>query len=243
MNNAGMTGALVLIGAGLFVNVFMMNTSTVQAVTAPHAVGVFGDMEPPKRENLQRSLGSQPDCYAVGAQVTWAVFDPQIHPIDLIRGSENLECFYQQTSSADLDGDGFMELRNVDDPGFSYSNGNARYNPFTVLRTTPDGIALEVVLEIETNLQYWKDLTGLEDLVYIYASPAGFFDVNRDGLPDALMLVRASSGAVGDFQEYIGFFWYRNQLAPPDDRMAADVNNDGQVNGADLTIVLSKWTG
>ena len=34
MNNAGMTGALVLIGAGLFANAFMGNTQTVQAVPA-----------------------------------------------------------------------------------------------------------------------------------------------------------------------------------------------------------------
>ena len=46
MNNAGMTGALVLIGAGLFANAFMGNTQTVQAVPAPAAVAVHGDVEP-----------------------------------------------------------------------------------------------------------------------------------------------------------------------------------------------------
>ena len=46
MNNAGMTGALVLIGAGLFANAFMCNTQTVQAVPAPAAVAVQGDVEP-----------------------------------------------------------------------------------------------------------------------------------------------------------------------------------------------------
>ena len=46
MNNAGMTGALVLIGAGLFANAFMGNTQTVQAVPAPAAVAVQGDGEP-----------------------------------------------------------------------------------------------------------------------------------------------------------------------------------------------------
>ena len=46
MNNAGMTGALVLIGAGLFANAFMGNTQTVQAVPAPAAVAVRGDVEP-----------------------------------------------------------------------------------------------------------------------------------------------------------------------------------------------------
>ena len=38
MNNAGMTGALVLIGAGLFTNAFMANTPTVQAVPTCVAV-------------------------------------------------------------------------------------------------------------------------------------------------------------------------------------------------------------
>ena len=38
MKNAGMTGALVLIGAGLFTNAFMANTPTVQAVPASVAV-------------------------------------------------------------------------------------------------------------------------------------------------------------------------------------------------------------
>ena len=46
MNNAGMTGALVLIGAGLFANAFMGNTQTVQAVPASAAVVVQGDVEP-----------------------------------------------------------------------------------------------------------------------------------------------------------------------------------------------------
>ena len=35
MNNVGMTGALVLIGAGLLANAFMGNTQTAQAVPAP----------------------------------------------------------------------------------------------------------------------------------------------------------------------------------------------------------------
>ena len=46
MKNAGMTGALVLIGAGLFANAFMGNTQPVQAVPAPATVAVHGDVEP-----------------------------------------------------------------------------------------------------------------------------------------------------------------------------------------------------
>ena len=38
MNNAGITGALVLIGAGLFTNAFMAKTPTVQAVPVSVAV-------------------------------------------------------------------------------------------------------------------------------------------------------------------------------------------------------------
>ena len=46
MNNAGMTGALALIGAGLFANAFIGNPQTVQAVPASAAVVVQGDVEP-----------------------------------------------------------------------------------------------------------------------------------------------------------------------------------------------------
>ena len=46
MKNAGMTGALVLIGAGLFANAFMANTPTVQAVPAVAPLAVQGGVEP-----------------------------------------------------------------------------------------------------------------------------------------------------------------------------------------------------
>ena len=46
MKNAGMTGALVLIGAGLFANAFMDNAQTVQAVSASAGVSLPGGLEP-----------------------------------------------------------------------------------------------------------------------------------------------------------------------------------------------------
>jgi hypothetical protein len=150
--------------------------------------------------------------------------------------------FYFKHDSVDLDGDGFTELTNSNSPGFGITFGGENYYTFSVLLNTPDGVALETVLEIETDLQYWEELTGLEGITSIEALVEGYFDVDRDGLPDALMLLRASTEPALGFQQYTGFFWYRNQLTPPGDRIAGDVNNDGLVNGADLTIVLSDWT-
>ena len=60
MNNAGMTGALVLIGAGLFANAFMGNTQTVQAVPVPAAVAVQGDVEPTIVWYDSHQFGSDP---------------------------------------------------------------------------------------------------------------------------------------------------------------------------------------
>ena len=60
MKNTGMTSALVLIGAGLFANAFMVNTPTVQAVPASAAVGVVGAETAPTATQNARSKVSRP---------------------------------------------------------------------------------------------------------------------------------------------------------------------------------------
>jgi hypothetical protein len=70
----------------------------------------------------------------------------------------------------------------------------------------------------------------------------GFFDVDGDGLPDALLRASVDNIVDGNFSSQTLWYWFRNQLTPPGDRVAGDVNNDGQVNGADLTVVLSNWS-
>ena len=51
-------------------------------------------------------------------------------------------------------------------------------------------------------------------------------------------------------QDYLDFgpgtsayFWYRNALEPVGRSCTSDLTNDGRVNGADLSFLLSDWTG
>ena len=147
----------------------------------------------------------------------------------------------------DLDGDGTIELPNTSgaNAGVSFYSGTSEvfYVPFSVLRRIDEGVALEIVLEFPSDIQYWLDLQGLDnsDVDSIFASVRSFFDVDGDGLRDALL--RVTSYLVDGQTQITKTYWYRNQLNPPDARLSGDVNNDGQVNGADLTVVLSDWTG
>jgi hypothetical protein len=68
------------------------------------------------------------------------------------------------------------------------------------------------------------------------------YDVDGDARADLVLQWRnAPCGpAFGGDCSFVAT-WHRNLTGSGG--LAGDVNNDGQVNGADLTIVLSDWTG
>ena len=68
--------------------------------------------------------------------------------------------------------------------------------------------------------------------------PSGLFDCDGDGRND--LVVRTIYYAPNAVIQY-GYF--RNILPPPQSSSAADINRDGVVNGADLTLLLVAWAG
>ena len=247
MKNAGLAGVIALCGIGLI----MIGLGSVGST--PAAMGIssddlasasaFGRDSWDRRRPARRGLDD--GCSAPGAPVTWPVFDPELRPLEVVTGSDQLPCWSGTDSGVDLDGDGSIELANSSGgrAGVSiFSDGEFYITPFSVLRRRADGVAVEVVLEFQVAVEYWRSLLGpdISDDSSIFANVRSFFDVDGDGLRDAVLRV---SYEQQDGSNVDAYYWYRNQLPPPSDRIAGDVNADGSVNGADLTIVLSDWTG
>jgi hypothetical protein len=177
--------------------------------------------------------------------VTWPVFDPELQPLEVISGSDQLPCWSGTDSGVDLDGDGSVELANSSGgrAGVSiFTSGESYITPFSVLRRRDEGVAVEVVLEFPVDIQYWRDLLGpdVSEGSPIFANVRSFFDVDGDGLRDAVLRVTYDQQ---DGVSVNAYYWYRNQLTPPDGGLAGDIDGDGRVDGFDLTIVLGDWTG
>jgi hypothetical protein len=247
MKNARLAGAIALCGIGLIMiglGSFVATPNAMATATDDFSSTSESRRDISKPESPQR-LGVG-DCYAPGAPVTWSVFEPVARPLELVRGSDLISCFSADDNLIDFDGDGELELSNSSgsNPGVRWFGSQIDYTPFSVLRSTEDGIALEIVLEFPVDIQYWLGLVGWQSSDDFNVSIYSFLDVDRDGLLDALIRVRGNGlDGNGVSQSIYRYFWYRNQLTPPGDRIAGDVNNDGLVDGADLTIVLSDWTG
>lgn len=247
MNHAATTGALVLVGAGLFTNAFLATHSTMQAVASPQQ-GLADDprfLDDP-RGMLRRGDFEEP-CYPENAPVDWAVFEPVIRPLTLVRGGEFLECFdIGDDSLLDLDGDGQLELLTEDGAGFTWDSYNGeQVTPFTSIRRDGGGLALDVVLNFSPDLSYWLGLIGSPPLPSdgrLEAESQGFIDVDGDGMLDLIMKVSLQD-YFDDGPGTSGYFWYRNALEPVGRSCTSDLTNDGRVNGADLSFLLSDWTG
>jgi hypothetical protein len=245
MKNAGLAGAITLCGIGLMMSGLgsVVETPNALANASDDFTSTSKSLRDVSRPDSTQRLGFS-DCFP-GPAVTWAVFDPQPRPLELVRGADQIECWGADDSTVDFDGDGSREQYNTEysNAGIDFSGTAVEYfAPFSSLRRTDDGVALEVVMDFEGDIQYWLDALDIKSPSGLNVRIRGFFDVDGDGLPDALLRARVNNVVDGNFSSQTLWYWFRNQLTPPGDRVAGDVNNDGQVNGADLTIVLSNWS-
>lgn len=247
MKNAGIAGGLALCGIGL-VLVGLANLGTTPSAVASglDGAGARSDSDRESRTDRSAFMEGMGPCYAPGAPVTWTVFDSQLRPLEVISGADELACWSGDGMEVDLDGDGSIELPNASfantGVNFYCPTCEVEYIPFSVLRRIDDGVALEIVLEFPSDIQYWLDLQGLEisEVSAVYAAVRSFFDVDGDGLRDAVLGVTWARPDEPALQKY---YWYRNQLTPPVRGLAGDIDGDGRVDGFDLTIVLGDWTG
>lgn len=145
-----------------------------------------------------------------------------------------------QPLAADVDGDGQVEY-------FTYGEWRVIYGgtprPITPLllesRVIPagqQGVVEEQIPVLSTAglAQLWIDTMGggIHD---VHAYPIGWRDFDGDGDLDLSVLIRNVS--VGSSLNV----WFENIARPATPRLAADINGDGQVDGADLGLVLLSW--
>jgi hypothetical protein len=81
---------------------------------------------------------------------------------------------------------------------------------------------------------------GYTNITNIYLFPNGWRDIDHDGDLDLITQVRFRVGMTSYFDS--ADFWFENigyEVSQPP--LAADLNNDGIVDGADLGILLSVW--
>ena len=150
---------------------------------------------------------------------------------------------------ADIDGDGRPELMAVDGCGTPLINWGipAPVQPlFKVASlTAPAGIGTATFSEVMDSAaliefvgSHFKGVSPCETYGFIQIT---FLDVDGDGDQDAI------GGIDGPFEECFfnkrfGYVWIENtgyeKPAPP---VAADLNRDGQVDGADLGMLLFAW--
>ena len=145
-----------------------------------------------------------------------------------------------QPLAADVDGDGQVEY---------FTNGDWRVisggtpRPIAPLllesRVIPDGpqgVVEEQIPVLSTAglAQIFIDTmgVGIED---VHAYPMGWRDFDGDGDLDLSVLLRNVS--VGGSLAV----WFENIARPATPRIAADINDDGRVDGADLGLLLFAW--
>ena len=145
------------------------------------STGVFGRDSSQMKQSPRRR--SSDGCYAPGSPVTWPVFDPEIRPLKLIRGADEIDCFSGDDMAVDFDGDGVLELANASgpNPGVYWDGSSLYYTPFSALRGVEDGVALETVMAFPGDIQYWTDITGLKSVSFLSSDIRSFFDVDGDG--------------------------------------------------------------
>ena len=207
MKNAGMAGAVALVGVGLITIGLPNRGDTAVAVSG------FGD----------------PDtiCSQVGCPVN--VFDSNVVLMDYPCPS-NIMTWKPFSVSADLLGLGYDQV--VILPSITGSNPthvslqiHARDGVF--------GMGFELR---DLNFGDWIAGTITD------ATGVGLMDVDGDGRKD--LLVAASDPAGGSCYDNVEVRWgYLRNIYDVPSRLTADLNGDGNVNGADLGELFVQWTG
>ena len=168
--------------------------------------------------------------------ITWSVFSTNATLIRMVTEAEL--CFGAGDTGpvvADLDGNGRDECVLVGEFGDFGKSGGIGSSAVRALRRDAGGLSEFVVGAIARPAATYGFIPGVATDFYV--APVGAWDATGDGLPDLVVNVRwvEASGQ----KRAIAYF--RNQLTPPAGTLAADINRDGVVNGADLTMLLVAW--
>ena len=168
--------------------------------------------------------------------VTWGVFAASATLVRTV--TESQRCFGVGDAgslTADLDGDGKTECVLTSEYGEIGGGVKIGTSAVRAMKRDASGITESVVGAIgRPEASYSFIPAGATDF---YAVVVGCWDASGDGLPDLVVSVKwvQTSGP----KQALAYF--RNQLPPPNAGLAADLNRDGVVNGADLTILLVAW--
>ena len=268
MNNAGMTGALLLVGTGLFANAFMGNTQTVQALPDPAAVAVQGDVEPTivwyGAESQQLGLGNSNGILeSIGIYRAWSTgrierlaFGVNVgnqnenndNCNDGIRyiTSEDSNCWHvvddpqaAAASLVDLDHDEVVDGRDLATFLAAWDNGARRaIEPSTC------------AVNLKSNPTYFS---GSEQIVWLESISLGrvyprqkYADVLirawSDGRVEARIVVTAGSCSTPCTGQP-GDEWNIISTAEAGYLSVADFDFDEEVSGSDLAILLARWGG
>ena len=266
MKNAGLAGAIALCGIGLIMNGWQGQEESAHAHAAssmagrPAVLDVFEACVEAEPVALFDQVGESL-CFGtlIGDQAQYSA--PYWYPVPFGLVPE------QQFKASDLDGDGHPDRVMASEmmTAQSWQGGLAGSSPEPIMYrwNTESGWSFgsmnDAYLDIPPALyvqairpseQGWSLSNRLIDFDFEPHRPddqqdwsvyPALHDVDGDGRDDLVLQWRNTMCFMfNDPCEVVGT-WHRNLSGT--DPLAGDVNNDGQVNGADLTIVLSDWTG
>lgn len=203
-------------------------------------VRVMPDEEKPLEGEMppMMAMGAGSCDYGALPQDNW--FSPVLRPITMCPGSDQASYWSREVASrTDVNGDGSVEF-------FWVVTGSNIFAPSNL-----DTVLMRQTYEVVGGVTYERWVSCLRrqvaadalrqtypQVTYGTIGSVVWRDMDADG--DADLVVRFQSGG-GNGVPLSG--WFENiGYEKPDPPLAADINQDGAVNGDDLGLLLAAWT-
>ena len=223
MKNAGMAGAVALVGIGLLS--IGLGEKPLAATTKIHSAY-------PDRPALKIHHDSKEKASAYRAKCGIVIFEHVLRPYDTtcIPGDEYR--WRRQEARVDLLGIGTPQLvRGGYVNTYDFCDGTAGPQDSPIQIALPTGIK---IVELDFSPDGPLEFEAVFGFLPCAVAVAGYLDVDLDGRPDLIL------NAGGEGPRALG--WLRNIYDGPA-RLPADLNDDGRVDGADLGELFVQWTG
>ena len=226
MKNAGMAGAVALVGIGL-ITIGLEQPSSNAGATRDDVFRPFIRDTKPSSRSLRHPRN--------GDECRISIFEPVLRPYPtscaVVPGVLSNWDAYGKTHHVDLLGLGTVQIASSGIAIFEeFCGGNKGPLSRATYIATPDGIReIEIDLSLEGPLDYEEVFGGIPCGVNV----VGYMDVDGDGRNDALIKPLGFTNSMG---------WLRNNYETPA-RLPADLNHDGRVDGQDLGELFVQWTG